>query len=172
MASTSIEQASSFQLSMVLPPLLQAGRQRSTSFRSTHLCFDDLDTREERRKFDRFAAFREVFEDLNKKFGQALVPTDYISLDETLYPMRTQVSFKQYNPDKPAKYGLLFKSLNSAWYPYTYQSIVYSGKPDVVEPGHHYVTGTINYIEALFESLDEYQSLVGRNISMDRLYTS
>ena len=28
-----------------------------------------------------------------------------MSLDKTLYPMRNQIGFKQYNPDKPAKYG-------------------------------------------------------------------
>ena len=49
---------------------------RRNIFLSTHLCFEDIDTREERRIFDQFAAFRKVFEDLNKKFDQALVPTD------------------------------------------------------------------------------------------------
>ena len=40
-------------------------------------------------------------------------PNTYQSM-ETLYPMRTQVRIKQYKPNKPAKYGLLFKSLNDA----------------------------------------------------------
>ena len=66
--------------------------------------------------------------------------------------MRTQISFKQYNPDKPVKYGILFKSLNSASasarYPYTYQSIVYSAKP-VGDPTEHYICGTIEYIKQL-----------------------
>ena len=116
---------------------------------------------------DRFAALREVFEEMNKKFGKALVPEDYISLDETLYPTRQAISFKQYNPDKPAKYGLLFKSLNSARYPYTYQSIVYAGKPESDPDERYYVTGTINYIKQLVENLGRYQNLQGRNISMD-----
>ena len=91
----------------------------------------------------------------NKNFGEALVPVDYISLDETLYPARTQVSFKQYNPDKPAKYGVLFKSLNSARYPYTYQTHVYSGKPEEVTNESFYVQGTINYIKYLVEQLQK-----------------
>ena len=98
-----------------------------------HFSFDDVNTREQRWKKDMFAALRQVFEMCNKNFGEALVSVDYISLDETLYPARTQVSFKQYNPDKPAKYGVLFKSLNSARYPYTYQTHVYSGKPEEVK---------------------------------------
>ena len=104
-----------------------------------HFSFDDVNTREQRWKNDRFAALRQVFEMCNKNFGEALVPVDYISLDDTLYPARTQVSFKQYNPNKPAKYGVLFKSLNSARYPYTYQTHVYSGKPEEVTNESFYV---------------------------------
>ena len=58
-----------------------------------------------------------------------LAPGDYLSLDETLYPMRTQISFEQFNPSKPVKYGLLFKSVNAARYHYTFMSSPYSGKP-------------------------------------------
>ena len=53
-----------------------------------------------------------------------------MSLDETLYPMKNQIGFKQYNPDKPAKYGMLFKSLNSAGIPYLHRTVVYSSKPE------------------------------------------
>ena len=141
-------------------------------FMLAHLSFDNLDTRPERWKTDRFTAMREFFEQCNDRFGAALVPEDYISLDETLYPMRTQVNFKQYNPDKPAKYGLLFKSLNSARYPYTYQSHVYCGKPQDESSSDHYVQGTINYIKYLVEKLSAHHSIQGRNITMDRLYTS
>ena len=44
--------------------------------------------------------------------------------------MKNQISIKQYNPNKPAKYGLLFKFLNDGCFPYTYNSLVYAGKPD------------------------------------------
>ena len=135
-----------------------------------HLCFDDIDTRPERWKSDRFAAMRKLFEECNNSFGAALVPEDYISLDETLYPTRNQVNFKQYNPNKPAKYGILFKSMNSARYPYTYQSHVYSGKP-TEKPNEFYVQGTENYIKFLVERLSQHHRLSGRNITIDRLYT-
>ena len=72
---------------------------------------------------------RHFFEALNENFGKALTPEDYISLDERLYPMKTQSAMKQYNPDKSAKYGILFKSLKCARYPYTYQTNVYAGPP-------------------------------------------
>ena len=62
-----------------------------------HLCFDDHSTGEDRWKNDRYATMREFFEDCNTRFGKMLVPEDYLSLDETLYPMRTQIAFKRYN---------------------------------------------------------------------------
>ena len=85
-----------------------------------HLCFEDFENRTERWKHDRFAAIRDFSEKHNETFGAAIVPEDCISLDETLYPTRNQVNFKQYNRDILAKYGILFKSLNCTRYPYTH----------------------------------------------------
>ena len=89
---------------------------------------------------------REIFSECNKNFARALIPEDYLTIGETLYPMRNQISFKQYNPDKPAKYGMLYKSINSARYPFTHQSHVYCGKLEQ-EPDENYVSGTINYVK-------------------------
>ena len=82
-------------------------------FIRTHLSLSDKITRENRWQHDCFAVIRKVFEVL--KFGcmSCLVPDDYLSLDETLDPMRAQISFKQYNPNKPAKYWLLLKGINA-----------------------------------------------------------
>ena len=84
-------------------------------------------------------------------------------MDETLYPMRSNVAFKQYNTDKPAKYGVLFKSLNDARHSYTYRSLVYAGKSNK-QPSPFYVYGTQIYIKKLVTSLEEGNSLQGRNI--------
>ena len=136
-----------------------------------NLSFDTQEEREEKWKFDRFTAIRKFFELFNLNCLKHVVPSEYLSLDETLYPMRNQIGIKQYNPNKPAKYGLLFKSLNDARYPYTYQSIVYAGKPEKGD-GPFYITGNVNYIKTLVEKARSKLSLEGRNISMDRLYTS
>ena len=68
-----------------------------------------------------FRAMRNFFEFLNKNIASAVNVTNYMSLAETLYSCKTKLTFKQYHPNKPAKYGLLFKSLNSAQFAYTYQ---------------------------------------------------
>ena len=87
-----------------------------------NISFDDEETRPQRWKKDRFAAIREIFEKFNDQCSSVLCPDEYLSLDETLYPMRTQIQFKQYNPNKSAKYGLLYKSINAARYPFTFVS--------------------------------------------------
>ena len=43
------------------------------------------------------------------------------------YPTRGGVSFKTYNKDKPAKYGLNFRSCSR--HRYVYYTIPYTGKP-------------------------------------------
>ena len=69
-------------------------------FLLSRLRFDDESTREDRWKEDSFAAIPQLFEAFNNNCGKHLVPSDYLSIDETLYPMRTQIGLRQYNPDK------------------------------------------------------------------------
>ena len=65
----------------------------------------------------------------NHNLAKVLVSDEFLSLDETLHATRVGISFRQYSKSKPAKYGLLSKSLNSAEMPVTYNSVMYSGKP-------------------------------------------
>ena len=140
------------------------------SFLYAVLSFDDPEERRELWKNDRFAAVRELTVMFNERMKNVLVPSEYLSIDETLYPMRHQINFRQYNPNKPAKYGLLYKSLNDARFPFTYQVIPYCGKP-VEGAGPYYLTATEDYVKQLVNSMAINQ-MKGRNISMDRLYTS
>ena len=104
------------------------------------ISFDDHTSRPTPWQHDRFAAFREILEEFNKNCGKFLVPDNHLSLDETLYPTRTQISFKQFNPSRPAKYGILYKSINACCYPFTFSTVVYSDKPKA-EPTSHYTPG-------------------------------
>ena len=82
------------------------------------ISFDDANTRQETWQTDRFAAFREIFEEFNKCCTKNMSPDDYIAIDETLYPTRGGISFKTYNKDKPDKYGPNFRTLGSSRRPY------------------------------------------------------
>ena len=68
------------------------------------ISFDDANTRQERWRTDRFAAFRETFEEFNKSCAKSMSADDYIAVDKTLHPTRGGISFKTYNKDKPAKF--------------------------------------------------------------------
>ena len=99
-----------------------------------------------------------------------LVPSEYFSNDETLYGMSHQTGFRQFNPNKPAKDELLYKSLNDVRFPFTYQFIQYCGKP-ANGNGPYYLNANEDYVKYLVESMPA-SSMKGRNISMDRLYIS
>ena len=47
------------------------------------LTFDDPETRQERWKTDRFAAFRSVLERLNEAYTNNMSRDDYVAIDET-----------------------------------------------------------------------------------------
>ena len=135
------------------------------------VCFDDFTTREKRWKHDRFAAIRNLFETFNQNCSKCVIPEEFICIDETLYPTRNKISFRQYNPSKPAKYGLLFKSINSVTYTYTHCIIPYCGKPTEDATGF-YVKGVEETVQYLVQNLQKYVDLQGRNITFDRYYTS
>ena len=85
--------------------------------------------------------------------------------------MRNRVSFKQFNLSQLAKYGLLFKSITSARYPYSFLSAPFCGKPKS-EPTEEYKQGIFEVTKHMVEKISNYTSLKGKNIGFDRLYTS
>ena len=129
-------------------------------FLFSKISFDDFETRTERWKKDRFAAIRNIFEKFSNNCGKSIIPDDLISIDETLYPMRNKVVFKHFNPNKPAKYGLLFKSINASRYPYSFVSAPYCGKP-VGEPTEEYKPGTFEVTKHMVSKLQRYTTLKG-----------
>ena len=135
------------------------------------LSFDTIEEKTEKWQYDRFTAIREVFSKVMRNSQKFVIPSEFLSIDETLYPMRTQVSLKQYNKSKPAKYGLLFRSINDARFPYTYNSMVYCAKPESGN-GPYHVEKIEDYVQYLVNDTISRLPLKGRNISIDRLYSS
>ena len=66
------------------------------SFITRFLQFDGRSTREERKKSDKFACFGDSFKKVNENKAKARYPNPYLAIDETLYPYRGLISFKQY----------------------------------------------------------------------------
>ena len=73
-------------------PLMNATMSRNRfQWITRHLCFEGPDLRSDRSQRwqrDRLAAARPFFEKIEKEFRNKLIPEAYLSIDETLYPMR------------------------------------------------------------------------------------
>ena len=87
------------------------------------IVFDDAASRYERWKANRFTAFRDIFEKFNNNCAKNMALDDFLAIDGTLYQTQGGASFKTYNKDKPAKYGLNFRSLGSSRHPFVYYTI-------------------------------------------------
>ena len=67
--------------------------------------------------------------------------------------MRQQIAFRQYNPNKSHRYGLLLKSLNDARFTYTDKAVLYAAKLKA-EDGPYYLKSTIDYIRYLVTKME------------------
>ena len=83
------------------------------------------------------------------------------------YPKISNISIWSLFVIKPAKYGLLFKSINAIGFPYTFCIVVYAGKPENGS-GPFYEPSVIGTVQRLVTKLEESSDLGGRNLSYDR----
>ena len=93
--------------------------QQRMRFLLAHIAFDDKSTCKDQWLSDRFAAGRDIFEMFNKNCVKYVIPSEYLAIDEKLYPIRCQIAFRQCKPKKPHKYGLLLKTINGSRSPFT-----------------------------------------------------
>ena len=93
-----------------------------------------------------------------------------------MFPYRGRIRFKQVSPSKPAKYGLLYYLLCDATVTYTYFSMPYVGKPEVVDKENpatsNYFTRTDEYTKYLVSGFSTIANMSGCNVSMDRYFSS
>ena len=102
---------------------------------------------------------RELFKCFNKNCSTTVVPEEYLCIDETLYLTRNKSSFKQCNPSKPAKYGLLFKSTNAFTYAYKHHIIPCCGKPNE-EATAYYVKEVEETEKYLVQNFQNHSTLI------------
>jgi hypothetical protein len=122
---------------------------------------DDPETREDRWKSDKFAACQEIYEEFNDGCSQAVQMGAYGAIDECLYACRNSISFKQYNPSKPAKYGLLFKQITDVEVPFTHRSEVFAGRPHQEGNTPYYINTTEAIVHRLINEVAKHQDLTG-----------
>ena len=79
-------------------------------------------------------------------------PDNYIATDETLYAATDDKSFKTYNYDKLATYGLNFRSLGTSMRPYIYYTVSYTGRP--VEVTESYIKDMLILLKQFVEGYE------------------
>ena len=147
---------------------------KTFKFISCFIVFDDKATRADRWKTNKFTCIKELFKTMNERNAKMRYPSPQLAINEILYSYRGFIGFKQYNPSKPAKYGLLYRSLCDSTTTYTYFTLTYAGKSESADgpAAKFYLTGTDEYTKYLVNKFSAYNSIQGCNISMDRYFTS
>ena len=132
----------------------------------TAVMLDELDTREERRRGDRFCLAREVFDMFDANLRRHFTPSECITVDETLVKFRGRCSFRVYMPSKPGRCGILIRSVSDAYNRYVLKIWPYAGRPvepELAPPGVVLDTGP-----ALVRHLVRDYANTGRNVTMSR----
>lgn len=136
-------------------------------FLLTHIRFDDKSTRDIRKKSDKFAPFREIWDIFSNNCSKNYSLSEYATVDETLLSFRGKCPFKTYIPSKPDKYGLKIITLCDARTFYFYQGIPYIGKEqDKRKKGD--IPLPAKYVIQLTDSLQGSK----RNITADNWFAS
>lgn len=128
--------------------------------------FDDYRSREERKKIDKMTHIRKVFDDFVQNCKMNYKISEYATLDEKLQSFRGRCPFRQYMPNKPAKYGIkIFALVDSISY-YTSNLEVYTGvQPDgPFRVDNSAISVTKRLVLPILKT--------GRNVTMDNWFTS
>lgn len=129
------------------------------------LRFDDKNTRVERKKTDKLAPIREIWELMLTMCKQYYTPHKYCTIDEQLLSFRGRCPFRIDMPAKPDKYGMKIIMLNDARTSYMVNAIPYVG---VVTNKEHNESLPSYYVRTLSEPIHGS----ARNITCDNWFTS
>ncbi|XP_066969259.1 piggyBac transposable element-derived protein 4-like [Macrobrachium rosenbergii] len=123
-----------------------------------------METRKDRKRTDKFAAMREIWDKLISNCTTRYSPGEHTTIDEQLLGFRGRCPFRIYIANKPAKYGIKLIMVCDAKTNYMLNALPYPGKH--TQPHGralaHYVT---TKLVALYASSK-------RNITGDNWFTS
>lgn len=128
--------------------------------------FDNVATRGDRRKTDKLAAIRNIYEIFNKNIRKSYNVGVFVTVDEKLEAFRGKCSFRKYIPSKPAKYGIkIFSAVDSSTF-YTSRLDIYCGKQ------HQGPYETDFKPAEIVKRITRHLQGAGRNITKNNWYTS
>lgn len=140
--------------------------QRRFQFLISCLGFDNKESRPERLKIDKLAHIRAIVDKFTGNCKAAYTPSEYLTVDEKLESFRGRCGFRQYIPNKPAKYGIKVQALVDARTYYLVNMEVYVG----VQPEGPFRVS--NSPKDIVDRLVAPVSGTKRNITCDNWYTS
>ena len=126
------------------PLCIAAMSQKRFTFISYCLRFDDSQSREERKKNDKLAPIRQIFDMFVTACHSNYAPGPDCTVDESLLSFRERCGFKQYIPNKPSKYGIKLFVLADNDTSYSVKSIAYTGAGTFVDQSHIYGCSSSN----------------------------
>ena len=113
--------------------------------------------------YDRLWKIRPVIESVQKQSQDSYTPGEHVSVDESMIGTKGRLSFLQYMPKKPTKWGIKVWVCSESKTGYIHKFQVYTGKSDVCSNGLPY-----GMVMHLMEDLQEE----GRMLYVDNFYTS
>jgi len=130
------------------------------------LRFDNIHDRSERKKIDKLAPIRWIFEEFVSGCRKNYIIGEFVTIDEMLEAFRGRCSFRQYIKSKPDKYGIKIFSLADARNYYTSNMEIYVGK----QPEGPFVVDNSAFSVVKRLTLPIQNS--GRNVTTDNWFTS
>lgn len=130
------------------------------------LRFDNVLDRADRKKTDKLAPIRWLFEEFVSNCKTNYIIGEYATIDEMLEAFRGRCSFRQYMKNKPARYGIKIFSLADACSYYTLNMEIYVGK----QPDGPFVVdnSAFEVVQRLVLPIENS----GRNVTIDNWFTS
>lgn len=138
--------------------------ERRFKFLINCLRFDDKATRDERKKTDKLAPIRHIWQILLENCRSLYKPGSYLAIDEQLVGFRGRCPFRMYMPSKPNKYGIKIIMMCDNSTKYMVDARLYMGKGSV--PTNR--SAAEFFVEELVISIEN----TNRNITMDNWFTS
>ncbi|CAL1278575.1 unnamed protein product [Larinioides sclopetarius] len=110
----------------------------------------------------------EVYDAINRKFKSSYVPEKDISVDESVLLYKGRLGYKQYLPNKRARFGIKFYQLCESSSGYIWNSLIYTGKDMPLWTESSNYKSTTNIVMTLLkDQLDK-----GYCVTLDNFYTS
>uniref|UniRef100_A0A3P8SVH4 PiggyBac transposable element-derived protein domain-containing protein n=1 Tax=Amphiprion percula TaxID=161767 RepID=A0A3P8SVH4_AMPPE len=130
---------------------------------SSNIRFDDKLTRLGRFRDDKLAAFRVLWEKWFARLPLLFNPGVDVCVDEQLVGFKGRCGFRQYMPNKPAKYGIKIWVTCDVATSYAWRMQIYTGKP-------HSSSQEVN--QGMRVTLQLTEGLQGHTVTCDNFFTS